>query len=179
MAVAFEPDLLGAVVTGRMTQEEWEAEIVRVLARRYPDADGVAAVGTALGDVGYVDREVLALVDEVRSQVPVCLVSNASSRLHADLELLGLRDHVDFVVSSADLGVAKPDRRIFAEAARLAGVELGHCLMVDDSATITAAAEAVGMSAHTFTGPAALARWLRSELRSRPECAPDRIRRPR
>jgi FMN phosphatase YigB (HAD superfamily) len=113
MAAAFEPDLLQSVVTGEITQDEWEAEIVRVLAGRYPPADTATAVKQALGDVGYLDPAALAVVDAIRPQVTVCVVSNASTRLHADLELLGLREHVDCVLSSADFGIAKPDPRIF------------------------------------------------------------------
>ncbi len=160
MAAAFEPDLLHSVVTGGITQDEWETEIIRVLSGRYPAADASTAVKQALGDVGRLDPEVLAVVDAVRTWATVCVVSNASTRLHADLELLGLRERVDFVLSSADFGIAKPDPRIFAEGARLVGASPQDCLMVDDSATITAAAAAVGMTVHTFTGPAGLREWL-------------------
>jgi beta-phosphoglucomutase-like phosphatase (HAD superfamily) len=51
------------------------------------------------------------------------------------------------------------------EGARLVGVPPRDCLMVDDSATITAAAAATGMTVHTFTGPAKLEQWLTSVLR--------------
>jgi HAD superfamily hydrolase (TIGR01509 family) len=155
MAAAFEPELLHSVVTGGITQEAWEAEIIRVL----PGA--ATAVRQVLGDVGYLDPEVLAVVDAVRPRMTVCVVSNASSRLHADLELLGLREHVDCVLSSADFGVAKPDPRVFVEGARLVGVPPEDCLMVDDSAVITAAAAAVGMTVHTFTDAVRLEQWLR------------------
>jgi HAD superfamily hydrolase (TIGR01509 family) len=165
MAAAFDPVLLQSVVIGVITQDEWEAEIIRVLAWRYPSADAATAVKKTLGDVGYLDPAVLEVVDAVRPQVTVCVVSNASTRLHADLELLGLRDHVDCVLSSADFGIAKPDPRIFAEGARLVGVPPRDCLMVDDSATITAAAAAVGMTVHTFTDPVKLEQWLTSVLR--------------
>lgn len=160
MGAAFQPDLLHSAVTGAITQDEWETEIIRVLAGRYPAADASTAVKQVLGDVGYLDPAVLAVVDAVRPRMTVCVVSNASTRLPADLEQLGLLDHVDFVLSSADFGVAKPDPRIFVEGARLVGVPPRDCLMVDDSATITAAAAAVGMTVHTFTDPARLRQWL-------------------
>lgn len=109
----------------------------------------------------------LAIVDSVRPHATVCLVSNATSRLHADLEALGLVDHVDHVVSSADLGVTKPDHRVLVAAARLSGAPPEHCLVVDDAAGVTAAAEEAGMSGHTFTATAALEeavqRWLERE----------------
>ena len=152
MAAAFEPELLRSVVTGVMTQEEWEAELCRVLP--------VAVVGKVMGDVGYVDPDVLQIVDEVRGRAKVCLVSNASSRLHADLDRLGLRDHLDFVVSSAELGIAKPDPRIFRAAAELVGVGPQDCVLVDDSSTVTAAAAAIGMAAHTFTSADRLREWI-------------------
>jgi hypothetical protein len=53
----------------------------------------------------------------------------------------------------------------FVEGSRLVGVAPRDCLMGDDSATITAAAAAVGMTVHTFTDAAKLQQWLESVLR--------------
>ncbi|WP_186763062.1 HAD-IA family hydrolase [Lentzea tibetensis] len=167
LAAAFEPNLLTAAVTGRITQNQWENAVIMELSGRHPDADTRPAVRRCLGDVGHLDPEVLAVVDAVRPHATVCLVSNATSRLHADLEALGLTDHVDHVVSSADLGVTKPDPRVLVAAARLSGAPPEHCLVVDDAAGVTAAAEDVGMTGHTFTATTALEQavehWLTRE----------------
>lgn len=164
LAAAFEPELLTRAVTGRITQNQWENAVAGALSRHHPDADVKPAVQRCLGDIGYVDQDVLAVVDEVRPHATVCLVSNATSRLHDDLEALGLGAHLDHVVSSADLGVTKPDPRVLVAAAQLCGASLERCLVVDDAAKVVAAAEEVGMTGHTFTTVTALRQAVQSWL---------------
>ncbi|MDC3894730.1 HAD family hydrolase, partial [Pseudomonas aeruginosa] len=94
---------------------------------------------------------VLALVREVRETVPVVLFSNATSRLPRDLEVLGLAEEVDGVISSSDLGLAKPDPAAFLAAARRCARGPHECLFVDDTLANVTGAREVGMPAHHFT----------------------------
>jgi 2-haloacid dehalogenase/putative hydrolase of the HAD superfamily len=61
------------------------------------------------------------------------------------------------IVVSGDVGLSKPDPRIFELAARHAGHAPAELLFVDDSSRNCEAAERVGYAAHHFTDPAALA----------------------
>ncbi len=65
-------------------------------------AQGLVSGWTAL--TGRVDTAVLEILTAVRSRVPVVLVSNATTRLEADLTALGLADAFDAVVNSARTG---------------------------------------------------------------------------
>ena len=67
--------------------------------------------------------------------VKLVVVSNWDSSLPSLLERLGIRDSFDEVIVSAVVGVSKPDRGIFDEALRRAGVEAGAALHVGDSLT--------------------------------------------
>ena len=51
------------------------------------------------------------------------VISNWDSRLTSTLECLKLAENFKFVLPSAVVGSAKPDKKIFAEALRLSGVE--------------------------------------------------------
>jgi putative hydrolase of the HAD superfamily len=64
------------------------------------------------------------------------------------------------VVSSARVGVAKPDRRIYEIAAELAGVAPERCLFVDDRLENVTAAIGLGMTGVHFRGVADLAAAL-------------------
>ena len=55
--------------------------------------------------------------------VKLVVVSNWDSSLPSLLERLGIRDSFDEVIVSAVVGVSKPDRGIFDEALRRAGVD--------------------------------------------------------
>jgi 2-haloalkanoic acid dehalogenase type II len=61
------------------------------------------------------------------------VVSNWDCSLPEVLEMCGLRDAVDDVVSSAEAGARKPDPRIFAVALELAGCSPAEALLVGDT----------------------------------------------
>ncbi|MFC0110641.1 HAD-IA family hydrolase [Kibdelosporangium aridum] len=171
LATAFEPELLTPAVTGAISQKEWENRIASTLQARYPDADVATAVAECFGEIGYIDDEVMAIVDAVRPHATICLISNATDRLHRDLAALGIVDRLDHAVASADLGVTKPDERVFAAVARLAGVPAERCMVVDDTPANTESAQRLGMTGHAFTSAADLKKavddWLDRDLTDR------------
>ncbi|MDT0445403.1 HAD family hydrolase [Streptomyces johnsoniae] len=168
---AFRPDLLLPAVTGAVADGEWRAAVAADLAAACGGAERARALVAEWSAVGArVDREVAALLARVRRRVPVVLVSNATTRLEADLTALGLATAdagsvdgmvgvggvdatggaapvvCDAVVNSSRIGVAKPDPRVYRLAAERAGVEVTRCLFVDDTEGHVAAAREVGMT---------------------------------
>ncbi|MFD6175598.1 MULTISPECIES: HAD-IA family hydrolase [unclassified Isoptericola] len=104
----------------------------------------------------WADGAVVGLLRRVRSRIPLVLVSNATTWLDDDLELLGLADLADDVVNSSLVGVAEPDRRIYEIAAARAGVPTDRCPFVDDREENTAAAAELGMTTVLYRSAAAL-----------------------
>jgi len=66
----------------------------------------------------------------------------------------------DGAVVSGEVGLVKPDERIFRHLLRCFGLTAGACLFIDDSPANVAAARGVGLHAHQFTDAAG----LRAEL---------------
>lgn len=64
---------------------------------------------------------------------PLAIVSNWPCGLGRFCAELGLLEHFDAVLCSGELGAAKPDSRIFAEAAARLGVDPARVLHVGDS----------------------------------------------
>ncbi|WP_323188143.1 HAD-IA family hydrolase [Streptomyces sp. NBC_00237] len=94
---------------------------------------------------GRIDTEVMELLTALRGRVPVVLVSNATTRLESYLAAHGLAKSFDAVVNTSRIGVAKPDPRVFEEAALRVGVEVKRCLFVDDTLANVVAARKAGM----------------------------------
>jgi putative hydrolase of the HAD superfamily len=88
------------------------------------------------------------------------IVSNWDARLRGLLSGLGLDDLLDTVVSSADVGLHKPDPRIFEMAARRLGAPPSRCVHIGDhyySDYVGATAcgmKAILMDRHGFGCPA-------------------------
>lgn len=157
-AAAFAPHRLLPAITGRCTDEQWRAAVTADLRAHTPRAAELVAAWSA--GAGEIDQDVAALLASVRGRV--VLVTNATTRLESDVDALGLARHVDAVVNSARLGFAKPSPEIYLAAAEAAGAPPEHCLFVDDSAANVAAAMALGMTGHHFTGAAGLRAVLAS-----------------
>lgn len=100
--------------------------------RDVPAADLQRALLGALRFRAYPD--VPAALAELRSGgVRIVVVSNWDVSLDEALERTGLAPLVDGAVNSAAVGFAKPDRRIFAAALELAGVDAADALFAGDS----------------------------------------------
>ncbi|HEV8421637.1 MAG TPA: HAD family hydrolase [Actinomycetota bacterium] len=118
-----------------------------------------------------VEPEVLATLERLReSGYPMGLVSNISLRpdlMRADLERMGLGRYLDATVFSSEVGVRKPNLRIFQEALRRLGVEPGETVFVGDRLyDDVSGAQAAGMRG-------VLTRQFRRE--DDPDYAPDAV----
>ena len=104
--------------------------------------------------------EILAALRERR--VPLYALSNWWAETfpiaRARFEFLGW---FDGIVISGELGVAKPDARIFAHLLATYGLRADATIFIDDVPANVAAAAATGMQTILFTDPAALRASLR------------------
>ena len=83
------------------------------------------------------------------------LLSNAADNLRRLLtEVYPLLDYVDGVVISAEVGLMKPEPKIYYLAAESVGVKPEEVLFVDDFSENIAGAKKVGMKTLHFTDPA-------------------------
>lgn len=160
-AVALDPDRVRRANDGTITDEEWRAEVAAVLV----DEHGCdpAAVASAWARDGFtIDHEVVALVQAVRAAgaLTAC-VSNASSRLEADLAEHGVDDAFGVVVNSSALRIMKPAPGIYEAAVEAVAAPAGDCLFVDDREENVQGALAVGMPAVRFRSAARLEATLR------------------
>jgi putative hydrolase of the HAD superfamily len=73
-------------------------------------------------------EDALDALSALASRYPVVALSNGN----ADVHRVGLGAHFHAAVSAQAFGVAKPDPRIFVEAARLAGVTTAEVMHVGD-----------------------------------------------
>ncbi len=111
------------------------------------------------------DPRLFAYILELKRQYKTALVSNIGRQsLHRRFGAQELETHFDAVVVSAELGIMKPDPRIYLYAAEQLGVQPTECVMVDDRETHCAGAEAVGMRSVLYRnfeqGKAAIERLL-------------------
>lgn len=143
-----------ALERGECTPGEFE----RLLAARIARRDGVQVLAEGLLDRMFAGSVWADLMhDAVRA------IRAAGLRTGLLSNSWGMADYprhlfpgmFDVVVISGEVGMRKPEERIFRHAAGLLGLDPAECVFVDDIEVNVAAAEAVGMTAILHTDPAA------------------------
>ena len=123
-----QADMLASILPGGMA--------ARAVAERFL-AEAVATVGS--------NRPVL---ERLARRMPLAVVSNFCGNLAPCLDELGLLPLLVLVLDSADVGISKPDRRIFEQALRTLDVPAAAAWFVGDNPYADVApALALGMSA--------------------------------
>jgi epoxide hydrolase-like predicted phosphatase len=136
--------------TGLISEEEHWAAVMRRLRRPASETQMVRDEFFA-GDV--IDTHLLDFLRGARKKVKVGLISNAWSGLRPYIVSRKFEDVFDDMVISAEVGVMKPDARIFQIALERLGAVPSESVLVDDFQENVEGARAVGMQAIHFKQP--------------------------
>ena len=136
---------LGAV----SPQEHW-ADVIQRLGLPSSEADSVRQEFFA-GDT--LDLDLINFLRSLRPKYRTGLLSNAWSDMREYLVSQKIDDAFDQLIISAEVGIMKPDARIYQLALEKLGVTPDQAVFVDDSIVNIEGARAVGMYAIQFTRP--------------------------
>lgn len=107
------------------------------------------------------ERKTVSMLREVSKRVDTYLLSNTHA-LHYDYikQRYAFTKHIRAAVLSHELGMRKPEARIFAAALKTAKVEPAQAVFIDDLKPNVDAARKVGINAILYKGPEDLRRRL-------------------
>lgn len=140
------------------------AEAVESLASEYPQHRELIAAfhdrwAETLG--GAIETSVEILADLRRQRVPVFALSNWSAETFpVARRRYAFLSWFEGIVISGDLGVTKPDARIFRHLIHRYSLRPSSTVFIDDQEANVAAARRVGLIALRYEGPAKLRREL-------------------
>jgi putative hydrolase of the HAD superfamily len=158
---AFSPERNARVILGEVSDENWRKETSDILEAEYGEAGREAALEWSRR-IGSVNVGVEHFVKTIRQNFTVVLLTNATSRLLSDLSQLKLDKAFDAIFNSSEMGMAKPNSKVYEFVSKSLDLELSEWLFVDDTKENTSAAEDIGVDSHHFTGLPDLQMWLRS-----------------
>ncbi|WP_161158259.1 HAD-IA family hydrolase [Vibrio eleionomae] len=97
-----------------------------------------------------IDDDFIKCIRSMAPEARLVLVTNATSKLTNDLAKYDLIGKFDFVINSADIGVAKPEPEFFAKSVRLVNRKVADCVFIDDSVENVQSAQEVGIQSLHF-----------------------------
>lgn len=138
----------------------WQRALAGQMSEGALWADVGARLGLADGALAEFQRDfwagdrldggLVTLVRGLRMRYKTALLSNFTARLRDELAQHGLLDAFDAIVISGEVGIVKPDARIYRLVAGRLGAPPGECLFVDDYEENIVGARAVGMQTLHF-----------------------------
>ena len=110
------------------------------------------------------NHDVIELARAAKSHAAVALMTNNSAMVRDGLEAHHAQAMGVFrpQLFSSDIGILKPDPRIFGAMMNLLGIEPDQALFVDDAAKHVTGAASLGIAVHHFTAAPALEIDLRA-----------------
>lgn len=154
-----DPTLIRLVTTGVISDEQWRNTVAEQLVAIHGDGARPAVHEWSLR-IGDLDTGVIDVVRALRSRLTVALLSNATSRLRSDLAAHDIADDFDYIFSSSEIGIGKPDAEVFSFVGRALDATPAEWLFIDDTPGNVAAANELGVRSHLFTNLADLVEWL-------------------
>ena len=115
--------------------------------------EGLVAFQEAFWDGDRLDNELVDYVRSLRGQYRTGAISNGWPNLRENLLRWGIADAFNVVVVSAEVGVMKPDPRIYRLALERLAVYPSQAVFVDDFIENLEGARRVGMLAVHFRDP--------------------------
>jgi epoxide hydrolase-like predicted phosphatase len=130
---------------GEITAEDFEVLVADELGRRGSPVSAAGLLGRMLGGLDSRDPAMFELLARAKQGgVRLALLSNSWGNSY---DRSGWDELFDAVVISGEVGMRKPEERIFTHTAALLGLSPQACVMVDDLPWNVDGARAAGMAA--------------------------------
>ncbi len=140
-------DPRGLIGTGQLSEKEFRQGYLDAFGLSEDEADEFM---TQMWDwyCGELDTELVAFVRGLRPAYITGIISNSADGARREEQARwGFEDLVDHIVYSHEVGLAKPDRRIYQLACARFGVTPEELVFVDDVPACVQGAEALGIQA--------------------------------
>jgi epoxide hydrolase-like predicted phosphatase len=132
---------------GKVTEQEHWLDVARRLKR--PESESPRLRDAFFGG-DTVDQEIINLLRSLRKTHKTGLISNAWDGLRPWIVSQKFDDAFDILTISAEVGIAKPDARIYQHALEKLGVKPEEAIFVDDVEKNVTASESLGMHGVLF-----------------------------
>ena len=138
----FIEDMLGQANLGLISDAEFRASMARRVGIDPEDWSRI------IKNAEILNTDLLAYIELLRLSYKTAILSNANKGvLDTIIGEKWLQKNFDEIVVSAEVGIAKPDERIYQLVVDRVGVATSECLYIDDREKFLVPARRLGMNA--------------------------------
>ena len=159
-ALFFDSELTRAFEKGLISPRAFYSKVTEFLNVKIPFRDFVAI----WNDIFWEDKEACDIARQLKARYKLFLLSNVN-RLHFDYvaDKFDIIKIFDEVILSFAVGAIKPEKKIFEDAIRRAGMDRSKVLYIDDREDLIKEANSFGIESIRYEG----AEKLKAELEKR------------
>ena len=162
--IVFESETARKASLGEVSVDEHWLAVMRRLRLPASEAETIRAEFFA-GDV--IDRDLLNFIRSLRLRYKTGIISNAWGDMRDYIVKHQFDDAFDTLIISAEIGMMKPQPKIYQLALKQARVEAKEAAFIDDTPKNVEAANALGMHGIVFRDPAQVEENLKALLNHR------------
>lgn len=139
-------DLVRQVDLGFITRDELWAKFADIVG------SDIESVYARLKEFGGLDKRLLKFIEDNKSDYKIGMISNVGQgfieRMFVDKPA---SEYFDSIVLSNEVGLVKPDKRIYELSASQIGCETNECVFIDDLEKNVEGAKQAGMQAIQYS----------------------------
>lgn len=139
-----------AAKLGLVSHAAWLNAVRQELVGRYGEERTARAMCEFEADHGELDVVMASIVQRLRAELAVAVLSNTTDVLREEIIWHGLSEAFSYVFSSAELGFGKPDMRVFRRVEARMDVRPSEILFFDDLEPNVIGAERAGWTSFLF-----------------------------
>lgn len=139
------------ILCGRSTREIWWEHVQKF----DPRLEGVSqnVLWDDVFEISTYDTELIEYVRGIKDKFRVGILTNCDKESKVQiLDELGSDHPFDFVLSSSDFGVAKPDLKVFEALLDRIGIDAAKCMFFDDAIANVEGAQDLDIAAFLYEG---------------------------
>lgn len=135
-------DLVTKVDLGYITRDELWSQFSKIIGKTKQ------SVYQELQEMGGLDQQLLDFIEEKKADYKIAMISNVGQGfLESMFDKKPAKHYFDAIILSSDVGLVKPDKRIYELCAQRLEIPIEECVFTDDLEKNTKGAVDAGMQA--------------------------------
>lgn len=147
------------LITGKMPMEEFLKEIVTLSGNKI----SIENLRKRMEEENKIDKDMINFLNKLKKNYSLIALNNEMKELNEyRINKFNLREYFKLIISSCDVGVAKPDSKIYNILLDKLKASPEEVIFIDNRIENLTPAENLGIKTHLFKNKEELINWFKS-----------------
>ncbi|MGY4884250.1 MAG: HAD family hydrolase [Nanobdellota archaeon] len=145
------------LVSGKMSEEEFLEEIIKLSQNKI----SITYLKKLFREGNKINQDMLNLIQKLNKKYILGILNNEVKEWNEyRIKKFKLKDYFKIIISSCDVGAAKPDSKIYEILLKKLDMHPDEVIFIDNRIENLSPAEKMGIKTHLFEGKEDLVKWF-------------------